>query len=141
MIDSYPPEFPMKKAPSDLAGRTVLIVDDDMRNIFAITTALESRQMNVLFAENGREGIAALQQHPAIDLVLMDIMLPEMDGYDTMRTIRTMPQYAALPIIALTAKAMKDDRDKCMEAGATDYISKPIGLEQLFAMMQHWLCE
>ncbi|WP_127533418.1 response regulator [Paenibacillus kobensis] len=140
LIESYPSDLPIKKEPSDMSGRTVLIVDDDMRNIFAITSALESRQMNVLFAENGREGIASLQQHPAIDLVLMDIMLPELDGYDTMRTIRSMPQYASLPIIALTAKAMKDDRDKCIEAGASDYISKPIGLEQLFAILQHWMC-
>lgn len=123
----------------DLTGKTILIVDDDMRNIFAITTALESMGMNVVFAENGKEGIARLQHNPTIDLVLMDIMLPEMDGYDAMRTIRQLPEHRALPIIALTAKAMKDDRDKCMDAGASDYISKPVNVDRLYSLIQVWL--
>ena len=121
------------------AGKKVLIVDDDMRNIFAITTALENKQMKVVFAENGREGIRVLQENPDIDLILMDIMLPEMDGYEAMRIVRQMPEFHYLPIIALTAKAMKDDKEKCMEAGASDYISKPVSLEQLFSLMQVWL--
>lgn len=121
------------------AGKKVLIVDDDMRNIFAITTALENKQMKVVFAENGKEGIRVLQENPDIDLILMDIMLPEMDGYEAMRIVRQMPEFQYLPIIALTAKAMKDDKEKCMEAGASDYISKPVSLEQLFSLMQVWL--
>ncbi|KRE48993.1 response regulator [Paenibacillus sp. Soil522] len=121
------------------AGKKVLIVDDDMRNIFAITAALENKQMKVVFAENGREGIRVLQDNPDIDLILMDIMLPEMDGYEAMRIVRQMPEFHYLPIIALTAKAMKDDKEKCMEAGASDYISKPVSLEQLFSLMQVWL--
>ncbi|PWV92073.1 two-component system chemotaxis sensor kinase CheA [Paenibacillus cellulosilyticus] len=121
-------------------GTTALIVDDDMRNIFAITTALEGKGMTVLFAENGVEGLRTLQQHTAaIDLILMDIMLPEMDGYEAIRKIRLMPAYQSLPIIALTAKAMKDDRDKCIEAGASDYISKPVHVDQLCSVIQVWL--
>ncbi|HTG69292.1 MAG TPA: response regulator, partial [Candidatus Udaeobacter sp.] len=121
------------------AGKKVLIVDDDMRNIFAITTALESKRMKVVFAENGKDGIRVLQENPDIDLILMDIMLPEMDGYEAMRTLRQMPKYQLLPIIALTAKAMKEDKEKCLEAGASDYISKPVSLEQLFSLIQVWL--
>lgn len=121
------------------AGKKVLIVDDDMRNVYATTIALESRKMNVLFAENGVSCLKLLEEHPDVDLVLMDIMLPEMDGYETMRTLRQTPGFESLPIIALTAKAMKDDREKCIRAGASDYISKPVKLEQLFARMQIWL--
>lgn len=120
-------------------GKKILIVDDDMRNIFAITTALENKKMKVVFAENGREGIRVLQENSDIDLILMDIMLPEMDGYEAMRTIRQIPEFQSMPVIALTAKAMKDDKEKCMEAGASDYISKPVSLEQLFSLMQVWL--
>ncbi|WP_127529843.1 response regulator [Paenibacillus kobensis] len=120
-------------------GRKILIVDDDMRNIYATTIALESRNATVLFAENGISCLNVLKDHPDVDLVLMDIMLPEMDGYETMRTLRTMPAFESLPIIALTAKAMKDDKDKCIEAGASDYISKPVKLEQLFARIHQWL--
>ncbi|WP_139491829.1 response regulator [Brevibacillus dissolubilis] len=122
-----------------LAGRKILVVDDDMRNVFALTTALEDRQMNVIFAENGREAIKMMEEHPDTDMVLMDIMMPEMDGYEAMRTIRQMPSYKSLPIIALTAKAMKHDRDKCIEAGASDYISKPVHMDQLFSLMKVWL--
>jgi two-component system chemotaxis sensor kinase CheA len=95
--------------------------------------------MKVVFAENGRQGIKVLQESPDINLILMDIMMPEMDGYEAISAIRQIPQYEDLPIIALTAKAMKNDREKCIEAGASDYISKPVHLEQLFSLMQVWL--
>jgi Signal transduction histidine kinase len=121
------------------AGKKVLIVDDDMRNVYATTIALESRKMNVLFAENGISCLKLLKEHPDVDLVLMDIMLPELDGYETMRSLRQTPGFESLPVIALTAKAMKDDREKCLRAGASDYISKPVKLEQLFARMKIWL--
>ncbi|KAB7705961.1 response regulator [Bacillus aerolatus] len=122
-----------------LAGKKILVVDDDMRNIFALTTALESYLVDVLFAENGKEGVALLQKNSDIDLILMDIMMPEMDGFEAIRAIRRMPEFERLPIIALTAKAMKDDRKQCIDAGASDYISKPVNLEQLFSTMQVWL--
>jgi CheY-like chemotaxis protein len=120
-------------------GRRVLVVDDDVRNVFALTSALESRGMEVLFAENGREGLEVLSQNPTVDLVLMDIMMPEMDGYEATEAIRRMPQFRQLPIIALTAKAMKEDRDKSIAAGASDYITKPVDLEQLLSLMRVWL--
>jgi CheY-like chemotaxis protein len=119
-----------------LEGRKVLIVDDDVRNIFALTSALESYKMEVLRAENGREGIDRLTQNPDIDVVLMDIMMPEMDGYETMRAIRKIDRFKQLPIIALTAKAMKADREKCIEAGASDYIAKPLDMDQLLSMLR-----
>jgi CheY-like chemotaxis protein/signal transduction histidine kinase/HAMP domain-containing protein len=122
-----------------LAGRKVLIVDDDLRNIFALSTLLERQQMQVLFAENGRDGIEVLEKDPTIEIVLMDIMMPEMDGYDTMRAIRRIPKFRSLPIITLTAKAMKGDRDKCIDAGASDYITKPVDVAQLLSMMRVWL--
>jgi len=122
-----------------LEGRKILIVDDDMRNVFALTAVFENHQMDVLFAENGKDGIKTLQENPDIDLVLMDIMLPEMDGYEAMRNIRQMPEYQTLPIIALTAKAMKYDREKCINAGASDYISKPVNLKQLLSLIKVWL--
>lgn len=122
-----------------LEGKKILVVDDDMRNVFALTTALENQKMKAVFAENGKEGIAVLQRDSEIDLVLMDIMMPEMDGYEALRLIRQIPEYANLPIIALTAKAMKNDREKCIESGASDYISKPINLEQLFSLIKIWL--
>ncbi|MFP3124300.1 ATP-binding protein [Ectobacillus funiculus] len=121
-----------------LQEKKVLIIDDDMRNIFALTTALEQQKMQVLFAENGKDGIELLQKHPDTDIVLMDIMLPEMNGYEAMQAIRTMPKFQNIPIIALTAKAMKQDRERCIAAGASDYISKPIQLEQLFSVMKVW---
>ena len=126
-------------AESSLEGRRVLIVDDDLRNIFALTTVLERHQMVVTFAENGRDGIDLLTSDPTIEIVLMDIMMPEMDGYDTMRAIRRLPQFHALPIITLTAKAMKGDRDKCFAAGASDYITKPVDIAQLLTLMRVWL--
>ncbi|MFB8789492.1 MAG: HAMP domain-containing protein [Potamolinea sp.] len=122
-----------------LAGKKVLIVDDDVRNIFALTSMLERYQMNVLYAENGRDGVTALQNTPDVDVVLMDVMMPEMDGYETTRAIRNISQFASLPIIALTAKAMKGDREKCIEAGASDYITKPVDLDQLLSLMRVWL--
>ncbi|HEY9851270.1 MAG TPA: HAMP domain-containing protein [Leptolyngbyaceae cyanobacterium] len=122
-----------------LAGKKVLIVDDDVRNIFALTSMLERHNMQVMYAENGRDGIAVLRANQNIDLVLMDVMMPEMDGYQTMRTIRQMPQFQTLPMIALTAKAMRGDREKCIEAGASDYISKPVDTEQLLSLMRVWL--
>ncbi|MGB9108690.1 MAG: response regulator, partial [Telluria sp.] len=126
-------------ADGGLAGRKVLIVDDDLRNIFALSSLLERQQMQVLFAENGRDGIEVLEKDPGIEIVLMDIMMPEMDGYDTMRAIRRIPKFKSLPIITLTAKAMKGDRDKCIAAGASDYITKPVDVAQLLSMMRVWL--
>jgi len=126
--------------PQDLlAGRKVLIVDDDVRNIFAMTSVLERQQMNVVSAENGRDAIGLLRETTDVDVVLMDIMLPEMDGYQTMRAIRQMPELAALPIVALTAKAMKGDREKCLAAGASDYIAKPVEPDRLIATLKLWL--
>jgi HAMP domain-containing protein/CheY-like chemotaxis protein/signal transduction histidine kinase len=122
-----------------LAGRKVLVVDDDLRNIFALTSVLEQAEMTVLHAENGRSGIALLQQNPDVELVLMDIMMPEMDGYETTRAIRQLPHFRATPIIALTAKAMKGDREKCLQAGASDYVTKPVDLNYLFSVMRVWL--
>ncbi|MRW90709.1 response regulator [Duganella sp. FT80W] len=126
-------------AEGGLAGRKVLIVDDDLRNIFALSSLLERQQMHVLFAENGRDGIEVLERDPTIEIVLMDIMMPEMDGYDTMRAIRRIPKFRSLPIITLTAKAMKGDRDKCIAAGASDYITKPVDVAQLLSLMRVWL--
>ncbi len=122
-----------------LAGKKVLIVDDDMRNIFALTSMLEHHQMHVLYAENGIDGITVLQNTPDINIVLMDVMMPEMDGYETMSTIRQLSQFRSLPMIALTAKAMKGDREKCIEAGASDYITKPVDVEQLLSLLRVWL--
>jgi CheY-like chemotaxis protein/signal transduction histidine kinase/HAMP domain-containing protein len=121
-----------------LENKRVLVVDDDLRNIFALTSLLEHHNIHVLHAENGRSGIELLKKNPDVDLVLMDIMMPEMDGYETMRAIRKLPQFSMLPIIALTAKAMKGDREKCIEAGASDYVTKPVELEQLFSVMRVW---
>jgi len=122
-----------------LAGKKALIVDDDMRNIYALTSLLERHKMKVLYAESGAEGIEILQGTPDIDVVLMDVMMPEMDGYEAMRRIRSIDEYKTLPMIALTAKAMKGDREKCMEAGASDYITKPIDAQQLVSLLRVWL--
>ncbi|HVL76888.1 MAG TPA: response regulator, partial [Noviherbaspirillum sp.] len=129
----------MRAASSSLSGRKVLIVDDDLRNIFALSSVLERQHMKVLFAENGKDGIEVLKKEPDIEIVLMDIMMPEMDGYDTMRAIRRIQRFKDLPIITLTAKAMKGDRDKCLAAGASDYITKPVDVGQLLALMRVWL--
>jgi len=120
-------------------GKKVLIVDDDVRNVFALTSVFERRGMHVVFAENGREGIEALRRHPDVALVLMDIMMPEMDGYEATRTVREMPEFERLPIVALTAKAMKGDREKSIASGASDYITKPVDVDQLLSLMRVWL--
>ncbi len=120
-------------------GKRVLVVDDDVRNIFAITSVLERQGILVSFAENGRKGIDLLKSTPNIDVVLMDVMMPEMDGYETMREIRKEPEFASLPIIALTAKAMKGDREKCIAAGASDYITKPVDPDSLLSLLRIWL--
>jgi CheY-like chemotaxis protein len=122
-----------------LAGKKVLIVDDDMRNIFSLSSALSEKEMVIYEAENGREALKQLDAYPEIDLVLMDIMMPEMDGYETMRMIRKDQRFHSLPIIALTAKAMKGDREECLKAGASDYIPKPVDMEKLFSLLRVWL--
>jgi CheY-like chemotaxis protein len=120
-------------------GKKVLIVDDDVRNVFALTSVFERRGMEVVFAENGREGIEALKANPDVSLVLMDIMMPEMDGYEATRAMREMPDFQRLPIVALTAKAMKGDREKSISSGASDYITKPVDVDQLLSLMRVWL--
>jgi len=123
---------------TELAGKKVLVVDDDMRNIFALTSVLENHGLQVSFAENGRAAIDSLKKQPDVDVVLMDIMMPEMDGYETMRAIRQDLRFSRLPIIAVTAKALKDDRDKCMGSGASDYLSKPINAHELIELLRLW---
>ncbi|WP_229676107.1 HAMP domain-containing protein [Polaromonas eurypsychrophila] len=122
-----------------LRGRTVLVVDDDARNIFALISVLENHEVEVISATNGRQAIDIIKNTPDIVMVLMDIMMPEMDGYETMREIRKDPQFRTLPILALTAKAMKGDREKCLDAGASDYIAKPVNTNQLLSLMRVWL--
>ncbi len=129
----------LNSSDEDLIGRTVLLVDDDARNIFALSSVLERRGMHVLTATTGREAIDLIDQTPHLAIVLMDIMMPEMDGYQTIETIRGNPAYRRLPIIALTAKAMKGDREKCLEAGASDYLAKPVNTEQLLSALRMWL--
>jgi len=133
------PIAPPREVDTSLAGRTVLVVDDDMRNIFALSKALRAKGLTVVMAQDGYKAIKQLEENRAIELVLMDIMMPGMDGYQTMGEIRKNPQFAKLPMIAVTAKAMRGDREKCIEAGANDYLSKPIDLDQLFSMMRVWL--
>jgi CheY-like chemotaxis protein len=122
-----------------LKDRKVLVVDDDARNIFALTTVLENQEMEVVTATNGRQAIELLQATPELSVVLMDIMMPEMDGYETMRQIRRQARFRTLPILALTAKAMKGDREKCLQAGASDYIAKPVNTDQLLSLLRVWL--
>jgi hypothetical protein len=122
-----------------LEDRKVLLVDDDMRNIFSLTSVLSEKNMNIIEAENGREALARLEEHPDIGIVLMDIMMPEMDGYEAMREIRKNPRHAGLPIIAMTAKALKGDHEKCLAAGASDYIAKPIEVDKLLSLIRVWL--
>jgi CheY-like chemotaxis protein len=133
MLDDY------HKVDAVLENKRILIVDDDIRNIFATTSILERHSMKVIYAENGRDCINVLQETPDIDAILMDIMMPELDGYETMRLIRQMDTFKSLPIIALTAKAMKGDREKCLAAGASDYITKPIDTEHLLSLLRVWL--
>jgi len=127
------------RSDEDLVGRAVLVVDDDVRNIFALSSALERRGMTVLTASTGREALQKLESTPGIAIVLMDVMMPEMDGYETMRAIRLQPSFRRLPIVALTARAMKGDREKCLEAGASDYLAKPVNTEQLLSVLRSWL--
>jgi CheY-like chemotaxis protein/signal transduction histidine kinase len=129
----------LHRSDEDLKGRQVLIVDDDVRNIFALGSVLERRGMRVITAQTGHEAITILERTPDIAIVLLDIMMPEMDGYQTMALIRKEPQFRRLPIIALTAKAMKGDREKCLDAGASDYLAKPVNTDQLLATLRSWL--
>jgi CheY-like chemotaxis protein len=122
-----------------LRGRKVLVVDDDARNIFALTSLLENQEMDVVSATNGRNAIDIIQNTPDVSIVLMDIMMPDMDGYETIREIRKTPDFRTIPILALTAKAMKGDREKCLNAGASDYIAKPVNTDQLLSLMRVWL--
>jgi CheY-like chemotaxis protein len=121
-------------------GQKVLVVDDDVRNVFSIASLLENHKLRVVFADNGRDAIEILEEHPDIELVLMDIMMPEMDGFETTRAIRARVKYRALPIIAVTAKAMKGDREECLEAGLSDYVTKPVDNDQLLSLIGRWLC-
>ncbi len=144
VVSELPPEKQrmlerLYSSDEDLLGRTVLLVDDDARNIFALSSVLERRGMKVLTATTGNEAISLLDSTPEVAIVLMDIMMPEMDGYQTMQVIRGNPQFRRLPIMALTAKAMKGDREKCLEAGASDYLAKPVNTEQLLSVLRMWL--
>ncbi len=129
----------LHNADAVFSGKKVLIVDDDVRNVFALASVFEGRGMSVLFAENGREGLETLKENPDVDLVLMDIMMPEMDGYETTRAVRELPEFRTLPIVALTAKAMKGDREKSIASGASDYVTKPVDVDQLLSLMRVWL--
>jgi CheY-like chemotaxis protein len=122
-----------------LTGKKALVVDDDVRNIFALSSLLERHGMQATIATNGHEAIQLMDSTPDLSLVLMDIMMPEMDGYETIRRIRELPQFRRLPIVALTAKAMKGDREKCLQAGASDYIAKPVNSGELLSMLRMWL--
>ena len=129
----------LHESDEDLIGKSVLVVDDDVRNIFALSSVLERRGMRVLTASTGSEAVRLADASPGLAIVLMDIMMPDMDGYQTMRAIREKPTLRKLPIIALTAKAMKGDREKCLEAGASDYLAKPVNTEQLLSSLRMWL--
>ena len=126
-------------AENNLASKTVLLADDDMRNIFALSTAFESYDMNIEIANSGQEALDILERNEQIDLVLMDIMMPVMDGYEAIEKIRANKKFANLPIIAVTAKAMKGDREKTIAVGANDYISKPVDVDKLISLMRVWL--
>ena len=122
-----------------LRGKRVLVIDDDVRNVFAITSSLQQQGISVLRTPDGRQGIAVLLADSGVDLILMDVMMPEMDGYATMAAIREMPGFAGLPIIAVTARAMQGDREKSLGAGASDYVTKPVDTEELLTCMERWL--
>jgi CheY-like chemotaxis protein len=122
-----------------LSNKKVLVVDDDVRNIFSLTRMLESHNMKVVTAVDGKEALDQLEKNEDVNAVLMDIMMPEMDGYETMKRIRKIPKFRHLPIIAVTAKAMTGDREKCIQAGASDYISKPVDMDQLLSLLRVWL--
>jgi CheY-like chemotaxis protein len=129
----------LHRSDEDLIGRSVLVVDDDVRNIFALSSVLERRGMKVFSASTGKEATTLLDTTPNVAIVLMDIMMPDMDGYQTMQAIRQNAAFRRLPIVALTAKAMKGDREKCFEAGASDYLAKPVNTEQLLSALRMWL--
>jgi CheY-like chemotaxis protein len=133
------PERLVTPAANQLDGATVLIVDDDVRNVFALTSALELHGMTVLYADNGADGIRMLTEHADVDLVLMDAMMPEQDGYETTRVIRRNRRFVDLPVIFLTAKAMPGDRESALAAGASDYITKPVDLDELLELMASWV--
>ena len=144
VVSDLPPEKQrmlerLYSSDEDLLGKCVLLVDDDARNIFALSSVLERRGMQVLTATTGNEAITLLDSTPKVAIVLMDIMMPEMDGYRTMQAIRGNAAFRRMPIIALTAKAMKGDREKCLEAGASDYLAKPVNTEQLLSALRMWL--
>jgi CheY-like chemotaxis protein len=144
VVANLPPEKQqmlgrLHSSDENLQGRTVLLVDDDARNIFALSSVLERHGMNVLTATTGNEALSLIHSTPDVAIVLMDIMMPGMDGYRTTQMIREDPSYRRLPIIALTAKAMKGDREKCLEAGASDYLAKPVNTEQLLSALRTWL--
>ena len=144
VVSDLPPEKQrmlerLHSSDEDLVGRTALLVDDDARNIFALSSVIERRGMRVLTATTGNEAISLINSTPDLAIVLMDIMMPEMDGYRTMQVIRENPAFRRLPIVALTAKAMKGDREKCLEAGASDYIAKPVDTDQLLGLLRQWL--
>jgi len=139
IVDSNSAPTAGMRAVPELAGAKMLIVDDDIRNIYSLTSVLESYNVDVLHAETGRDGIRILEQTPGIDLALIDIMMPEMDGYETMQQIRAQASLAGVPLIAVTAKAMKGDRQKCLDAGASDYIAKPVDIELLLALLRVWI--
>jgi CheY-like chemotaxis protein len=129
----------LHKTDEVLRNKKVLVVDDDIRNIYSLTNALEEEGMNCLTAENGRAALKMLKENPGIELVLMDVMMPEMDGYEATKEIRNMEKFKKLPIIALTAKAMKGDREKCLAAGMSEYIAKPVNIDQLLSLLRVWL--
>ena len=144
VVADFPPEKRamldrLHRSDEGLVGRAVLVVDDDVRNIFALSSVLERHGMRVLTASTGKEAIELLESTPDLSIVLMDIMMPEMDGYQTMQAIRRNPAFQRLPIVALTAKAMKGDRERCLEAGASDYLAKPVNTEQLLSSLRQWL--
>ncbi|MGH6912097.1 MAG: response regulator, partial [Geminicoccales bacterium] len=124
-----------------LAGTKIAIIDDDIRNIFSLTSVLEQYDMEIVYAEDGRSGIDLLKNTPDIAAVLVDIMMPDIDGYETMRRIRRLKRFDSLPLIAVTAKAMMEDREKCLRAGASDYIAKPVDSDQLLSTLRVWLAE
>lgn len=135
----HPEEASPPRGVPQLEGAKILIVDDDIRNIYSLTSVLESYGVEVLHAESGKDGILILEQTPKVDIALIDIMMPEMDGYETMQQVRMRPALASLPLIAVTAKAMKGDRQKCLDAGASDYIAKPVDIDLLLALLRVWI--
>jgi CheY-like chemotaxis protein len=144
VITDLPPEKQkmldrLHRSDEALVGKKVLVVDDDVRNIFALSSVLERRGMSVLTAGTGREAIETLESTPEVAITLMDIMMPEMDGFETIKVIRQNAALRRLPIIALTAKAMKGDREKCLEAGASEYLAKPVNTDQLLSALRMWL--